>query len=494
MSRIRLLLALVCLLSLPSVSHAQDAAMESARQHFEAGQDLFDKADFAGAAKEFMAAYDAKAFPAFLFNAAVCAEKQRQYRQAADLFLRYLSEDPRARDQATVEKRVAAIEEEIARLAQVQVVPEPTTLPSGTSPTTQPSVPPVESSKIAALPEARPKGLVVIESKPPGATIFIDDKKKGAVGVTPWNGSLDGEHTVILESRGFKSEKKKISPSSDKLLWIYVALSQEHYLGWLEVRANIPGADVYIDNKDVGAVGRTPYMGNVQPGKHRIIVTKEGHTEVDKVVDIEPGKAHNLDIKLETAPIGFVRVRGNEASEGAHVSLDGKEVCSRLPCRFQTTEGSHDLAVWKKGKKTYARSLRVDRATETQLMVRLASKPGKGDAIWAFVFAAAFAGGGAYVGKMSDDLYNEIQRDINAGTPPPDPEDERFRKGKLYAYGADGLYLIGAVAAVSGIYYLFRDEGPASTGTAETRELSYVPAIVPMVTPGFAGLSAEVRW
>src|SRR5262245_56542755 len=77
----------------PRIAYAQDAALESARKEFERGGDLFEKGDFQNAADAFMAAYKAKPFPAFVFNAAVCYEKLKDYKQAVELFKRYLAED-----------------------------------------------------------------------------------------------------------------------------------------------------------------------------------------------------------------------------------------------------------------------------------------------------------------------------------------------------------------------------------------------------------------
>src|SRR4030095_6660784 len=43
---------------------------------------------------------------------------------------------------------------------------------------------------------------VKIDSTPPGATVYIDSKQCPAVGVTPWNGSLNrGEFTIIIEAQ-----------------------------------------------------------------------------------------------------------------------------------------------------------------------------------------------------------------------------------------------------------------------------------------------------
>lgn len=443
-------LTLLLLAAAPRVAAAQDPAMDTARTHFEAGQDLFDKGDYARAADEFLKAYAAKPFPAFLFNAAVCYEKLQDYEKAVELFKRYLAEDPQAADRAEVEKRIAALEKEIARPAT-----QPSTQPTG-----------VEPPPPGGLPEARTKGVVVIESKPPGATIYLDNKRNGPIGQTPWNGSLDGEHTIILESKGYKAEKKKISPSPDKLVILYFSLSEEHYLGWLEVRANVPGADVYLDDKGSGAVGRTPFMGNVQPGKHTIWVTREGYTEVQETIEIQAGKAHNINVTLEKAPIGFVRVRGNETTEGARVRLDGRVVCPTAPCRFEAPEGRHKISVSRGGKKTLTKKITVERATETELVVRLAPTPSRTDAIWPILFAGGFIVGGYYLVDYAGDQT--------------DPDQE-----KAFRYLGYASYGLGGISALTGVWYLVRDKGPPSTATVESRSISWAPA----VGPGFAGVA-----
>lgn len=479
----RLFVTLVVSLIVLSVpfapARAQDAELERARQQFEAGQDFYDKGEYEKAAAAFLAAYEVKPFAAFLYNAAVAYEKGKKYESAVEMFRRYLAEDPKAQDRAQVEKRIAALEADLKAAAAVPPPPPPGDVPASqpsdgsTGSAVPPPPPPPAPSKVETLPEARPKGIVVIESKPPGATIYLDSKKKGPIGVTPWNGSLEGEHTVFLESKGYKSEKKKIHPSSDKLLQLYVALSEEHYLGWLEVRANIPGADVYIDRTEVGAVGRTPFMGNIQPGKHRIIVSKEGYTTVERTLEIEAGKAHNLDVQLEVAPIGMIRVRGDGLDRG-RVALDGKTVCDKQAiCKFPAPEGTHELTVSRRGKKSLSRELRVQRGTEQVVNVRFADKPSRTDAIWQFVFAGVFAGGGFLVQKNKADLASDIGVDE-----------------KYVQYAAYGLYGLGGLVFLNGVWYLVRDKGPPSTAIIETRELT----VAPYLGPRQAGVSAAFRF
>jgi tetratricopeptide (TPR) repeat protein len=447
------LASVVTAVALPRAAHAQDQGLEQARREFERGNVLFEKGDFQGAADAFMAAYQAKSFPAFLYNAAVCYEKQKDLKQAVELFKRYLKEEPKASDRADVEKRIKALEDEIQR----QAAP-PTTQPDGTA--TPPPAAPV-------LPAIKPKGLVVIDSKPQGATIYLDSKKGGALGETPWSGSLEGDHTIIIENKGYKTEKKKISPRSDKFIELYFALSTEQYLGWIEVKSNVPGSDVFIDSKDVGAVGKTPYMGNIQPGKRKIWVVKEGYTEVEQTVNIEAGKAHNVSVKLEEAAVGFVRIAVNETGTGARVKLDGKEVCAKAPCRFQAPEGNRTISVSRGGKKTMAKNVTIVKRTETTLTVKLAPKPSRGDAFWPFFFSAALAGGGYYgLTVLAEDETDQDKKDI-------------YTYGSYGAFGASGLFFL------TGCWYLIRDKGPPSTATVQSRDVSWAPS----VGPGFAGVT-----
>ena len=450
-------LAVACLLAAAAPpARAQDAKTEQARQHFDVAQGLYAKGDYAKAAEEFMAAYKVKPFGAFVFNAAVCAEKAKDLPKAVELFRLYLSNEPKAPDKVDVERRVQALQAEIDRQASKNVAG------------------PVAA---APLPEAKTKGLVIIDSKPLGAAIYIDSKQKQPIGVTPWNGELEGQHTVILEAKGFKSSKKDISPSADKGWYYYFELSEEHFLGWLEVRSNVDGALVYLDRKQGGAIGRTTWLGNVQPGKHRVIVAKEGYKDFQQDLEIERGKPHQLDATLAPSPVGFVKIAAGVTSEGANVRLDGASPpgCKQAPCRFEAPEGPHRLVLTKDGKKPFERELTLQRQTEAVVAVRLVDTPSRTDAIWQFVYTAVFVTGGAFAYKAGKD----------DDCPGLDPEDSAF-----CTYTAYGLFALGGLTFATGIWYLIRDKGPPSSGTVESRDLS----LGPLFGPDRAGVGAALHF
>jgi hypothetical protein len=463
----------------PAAAADADASTEQMRERFEKGQDFYEQRKYEAAAAEFRAAYEIKPAASLLYNEAVCYEKLRDFNKAANLFRRYLSDSPNARDRKAVETRIAALE-------------------SAAKPPAQRKGPTIES-----LGSAEVRGVFLIESKPQGATVYLDDKNSPPLGTTPWNGTIDGEHKVIVVAKGYKDESKTVRGKPNSVNTLYIAMSQEHYLGWIEVRANVAAADVYIDGREAGAAGKTPFMGNITPGKHTIIVTKEGFTEEVKEMEIIAGEPHKVEAMLEKAPIGFIQVGGSTV-EGARVKVDGKVVCEAAPCRFQAPSGERKITVEKKGLKPYTRQMNVPKASETALSVKLMPKQARTDLIWKFGFAAAFIGGGIFLGLKSNSINDEIKNEIDAGNPPLPPDDDRFTEGKIYAIAADGLFVVGALTATFAVISLFSEKGPPSTGfVSDTRDLSQVNPLIdtrprwkvaPAVGPNYAGVAAEVRW
>jgi hypothetical protein len=488
-SSLSLLLSALLLLAPMRVAFAQQAApppppdesTERMKERFEKGQDYYEQRKFEAAAAEFRAAYEIKPAASLLYNEAVCYEKLKRYGTAANLFEEYLARSANPRDRRQVEDRIKVLKR-------------------AASPT---RTPPVAGEKtVEQLEEAKPVGVFLIESQPPGATVYLNDKNT-LLGTTPWNGTIDGKNKLIIVAQGYDEIERDVTGRPNQVTNLFFALSRQHYLGWLEVKANIPSADVYIDGKDAGSAGKTPFATNITPGKHTIIVSKEGFTEDVREVNIVAGAPHKIDFTLAKAPIGFVHVSGSSV-EGARVSVDGKTVCEAAPCRFQTPSGERRITVEKKGLKPYSRKMTVVPATETSLAVKLEQKQARTDLIWKFGFAAVFIGGGIFMGLQANSLRSDIERDINAGNPPLPPDDDRFLRGKIFAFAADGLFLLGAVTTTVAVISLLGEKGPPSKGLAESRDLTTeltppsprrTPVVVsPAVGPGFAGVAAEVRW
>jgi hypothetical protein len=102
------LFAAGALLLVPGRAPAQprENPLERARHHMELGQEAFSREAWDEAARQFVDAYGASPFPAFLYNAALANEKGDNRATAAELYRRYLSEEPSASDAAEVEIKI----------------------------------------------------------------------------------------------------------------------------------------------------------------------------------------------------------------------------------------------------------------------------------------------------------------------------------------------------------------------------------------------------
>lgn len=494
--------ASVALAQSPAQPAPSSEALKKAQDAFDKAQQDYLAGNFDDAATGFQAAYAARPYSQFLYNVGASFHMKgkktsdpKAYQSAVDFYRRYLAADPQAPDKARIEKTILVLENESKKLASAPpVAPTPAVDPNApkdpNAPSTAPAQPQVQVSKeVEELGDAKVRGLVVLDSEPAGATIYLDDKKKGAFGTTPWSGSLDGEHKIIFEKRGYKLVETRLAADPNRLVAFKAGLPEADYLGFIEITSNVPGADVFIGDKSVGAVGKTPFSENRPPGKYKVWVSTDGYDEFSQEIEVVRGEALKIQAKLNGSPVGKLNITGPSIEE-ASVYLDGKLFCERGPCLKSVPEGRHEVSIRRPGYKSYTKTFNIQAKTETAIKAGLAPKPSRTDAIVAYVLAGAFAGGGVYFGMRSNDIRDELKKEIDLGNPPPDPDDGRFTEGKIYAIAADGLYVVAGVTALTAIYYTFRDKGAPSTALIDVRAL----ALTPQVGPQYAGASLEVRW
>jgi hypothetical protein len=477
--------ALVVLPLAPREARAEeDAALAKAKESFTLGQQLYLQGKYAEAAKAFVAAYGHKPIPAFLFNAAVAFEKAKEYAPAIEHFKKYLAAAPTAADAAQIKERIAALEKALAA-AQPEPVRPP---PDGMAPDPAREPPRARVVVVPVLPAIQPKGVVSVSTKPAGATVYLKDKLH-KLGESPWQGDLPtGQHELLIEARGYRPEKKTIEVTPDRIVDVYVALSQEHYLGWVEITANRPGALIFIDRKDVGAVARTPYTGFLNPGKHKVWVQSPGYVEAYREIDVASSVAHRVHLELKPVTYGWLNVRGNSVN-GAEVKIDGKVVC-KAPCiEVEVTPGPHQLVIERKGYKPLRTTLQMSQRSISTATVDLAEKPSRVSAYVSYGVAAGFLAGGIAVGFLSKQLEKEVKSDIGGGVLVTSA-DPRLEKGRRYAYVANGLFGLAGITAIFGIYYTFADRGPKSKVVIMDRRLT----IAPELSPTYAGLRTELRF
>ncbi|MEO8549149.1 MAG: PEGA domain-containing protein [Kofleriaceae bacterium] len=463
---------------------AQSAdSLKKAQAAFDTAQTEYVAGKFDEAAAGFQEAYAARAFPQFLYNVGASyhmkgkkASDVAAYKKAVEFYKRYLAEEPNATDKAKVEKAIGVLEDEIKRL-------EGAGTGSGSAATQTPS------KEVENLGDVKVRGLVVIVTEPQNATIYLDDKKKGPFATTPWSGSIEGEHKLIIEKPGYKIVESTISADPTKLVQFVSAMAQESSFAWVTIASNVPKSDVYIDDKAIGSVGTTPWTQQLKPGKHTFWISKEGYDEFTTSVDIVPGDSKQIMGTIKGTPIGKIAVTGF-GIEDSQIFIDGKVLCERGPCLRSVPQGDHVVLVTREGFKSYERRITIEARAETQVKVTLAPKPSRSDAVVAYVVGALFGGAGIYLGLQASSIHDDLDKEIKAAAPPPASNDSRFTKGKIYAISADAAFAISVITLGTAVYYTLRDKGPPSTALIDAKSVTLVPEI----NSNYAGLGMEVHW
>ncbi len=437
------IIAALALLSYTGLSFAQprDNPIERARHHMELGQESFAKRSFEDAQQHFVNAYAASPFPAFLYNAGLAAQKGQDYELAAKMYRRYLDEEPDAPDAAEVKITIRGL-----------LADEPTETLEGE---TSPGVPDVTS-------ETEMKSLISVRTNPHNAGVRILDEAGNEVSVFEGPAAhtvIRGTYTVEASHPDYRTVQTDITVTPGQVYIVVVEMSQGAFLGFLHIKTDVPGARVYVDDKEMGSMGTTPW-GNVLPsGKHKIWVEKPGFQTIETEVEINIGDKQEIVLTMERLQVGVLHVKANVPASGVY--LDGK-FFGAAPVEEVTTPGHHKLKVTAEGMKDYETDVEISCGQTTKVLVRLNPKPSRTSAWVSMGFAVALFTGGGIAGGMALKIDDDLEYDRNRGRLADD--DPRIMHGFLWALGADIAFGVGAIVTGMCIYYFLRDPLPPSEG------------------------------
>jgi len=221
--------------------------LEQAKVHYEAGSRLYSQGRYEEAIRQLQQAYDLSGEATLLYNIAKSHEKLGRFDDAIRQYQEYVTLSPSLApaDRAEVERTI----QDLLRRKQ-ELLPE-----------------------------------LVIRSTPPGADIFFDDKTT-LKGQTPNKFRVDpGPHKIYLEKKGFEPLEREFVMPTGKPLVLEFALKAEEEYGNVQIVANVVGARIFIDGKNVGI---TPYseMPSLKIGFHQVILEKEGYRRWEQRVEV----------------------------------------------------------------------------------------------------------------------------------------------------------------------------------------------------------------
>lgn len=497
----------LCVGRMPTVSAQEPAPqvarqttanpMEVAREHMERGQALYGAARYIESAEEFLRAYEAQPFAAFLYNAGVAYEKVDDPGRAADYFSRFLQSDPQAQGAGKLTVRIERLRG-LAR-AREQEAAAAALATSGDAQEAARAQAELDQAKqrlseleaqLAALGGREAfKSLLSVQSKPEDATIVLKDAEGKVVeqGTGPFSHTLDeGKYFVEVQHPKYKTISTPLTVAPGKVYVIIVEMSQGQFLGFLRVVSSVPGASVFVDKKEEGALGKTPFQNATPTGTHHIWIEKPGYKPIERDVEVGVGDDVLLRVELERVDYGRIRVVASRAE--AEVFIDGK-LKGKVPLEVDVSHGVHEVRVSAKGMKEWEEDVKVERGQATPVRVKLRPKVGRAGAwvtagVGLGTLAAAIA-----TGMAGKNLKDDLDADRSAGV--LFDNDERIQRGKILYISSDVGY--GLTAALAGLatYYFLRDPLPDSEGRVlEPRDW----ALNPYVSPTGAGGNLHVSF
>lgn len=141
----------------------------------------------------------------------------------------------------------------------------------------------------------------------------------------------------------------------------------------VSVTSTPPGADLYVDRKDLGSRGRTPQTIAVSPGAHTILLELEGHHPAQVKVSVGRGREVKQAVEL-TVVVGKVAIEGTPAGASVREAADGPEL-GKVPGTLDLVPGKRLLVVTAPGYLAQQLLLDVKPDETVSAKVALQEKP-----------------------------------------------------------------------------------------------------------------------
>lgn len=180
----------------------------------------------------------------------------------------------------------------------------------------------------------------------------------------------------------------------------------------LIVESQPAGAQVFVDNKNAGVKGQTPFRMFLRPGKHRIWVELDGYEPVMQDIEVQKREPFRLNLSLKPQQdAGWLYV--DATVTGARVFVDGQSVGLTpfgAPQRFAV--GPHQVIVERDGYTRVTASPVIERGQLTRVDAYLVRT--ETDSSWrsnlgivSTVLGGLAIAGGVTAYVFAEDEYND---------------------------------------------------------------------------------------
>ncbi|MBS1153792.1 MAG: TonB-dependent receptor, partial [Myxococcaceae bacterium] len=224
-----------------------------------------------------------------------------------------------------------------------------------------------------ALARLTPKvALLTVSSEPGDADVYVDREDLGSRGRTPLTLALSpGPHTVILKRAGYRNAQGKASLSRGRDSKLKVPL--ERILGAVELTGTPEGASVR-ETLDGPELAKLPAKLSFVPGQKLLVITADGFTPQQLLVDVKPDAVQATTARLVPLPLPTGKVTVTANRENALVRVNGKE-SGFTPTVLSLPEGEYEIEVSARDLTTSKTTVKVGKDTEERISAELRYLP-----------------------------------------------------------------------------------------------------------------------
>ncbi|NQU08139.1 MAG: PEGA domain-containing protein, partial [Candidatus Abyssubacteria bacterium] len=217
----------------------------------------------------------------------------------------------------------------------------------GASPESGPDAAPALSMSSGAAQEVQMAKLVV-DSRPPGARVFLDSEMRGKTPLTLAD-VASGTHVLAMKLEGYPDYSGETLADTAEPLKIFhdfeAAKGALIPRGSLSIDSEPPGAEVYIDGENRG---KTPLnMSKLRAAEYSIELRRDGYQTLRKHVTLRRDETLRISLNMvETPKFGGVRI--SSRPEGAEVLLNGEYKGVTPLSLYRLAIGKYDVLIRKR--------------------------------------------------------------------------------------------------------------------------------------------------
>ena len=213
------------------------------------------------------------------------------------------------------------------------------------------------------------QGYLAVESKPEGATVFVNGDEMGE---TPFvKEMMVGEYVVLVKSGALWIPAKKRVKLSQDGARLQMDLGPNY--GILEVKSNPSGADIWLDGSPTGQ--NTPYTFPMRKaGDYSLVLKKKMYLSKTIPVQLGNGKTVEVSERLE-ANFGSIKVTSTPT--GASIIVDGKDSGKTTPATISPVKiGGREITLRLASHNDFKKRVNVERGQTFDVAATLTGQMG----------------------------------------------------------------------------------------------------------------------